>query len=82
MDTERAYGAPRWPGSREADEAMTLAAVADVVRRYPNPPIDTQQVRRQVAAVLGSVAQELNNGRAVPVGVRRATLGLAAKPCS
>jgi hypothetical protein len=56
---------------------MTLHAVAEVVRRDPVPPVDTSDVRRQVAAVLGAVATELNNGRGVPIGVRRATLGLA-----
>jgi hypothetical protein len=77
MDNDSLTDPPRWPGSREADEATALRAVAEVVRRDPVPPIDTQLVRRQVAAVLGSVAQELHHGRAVPVGVRRAALGLA-----
>jgi len=71
------YGPPRWPGSREADEAMALHAVAEVVGRDPIPPIDTSEVRRQVSAILDAVGIELNNGRAVPIGVRRATLGLA-----
>jgi hypothetical protein len=56
---------------------MALHAVAEVVRRDPLPLIDTREVRREVAAVLDSVARELNNGRAVPTGVRRAALGLA-----
>ena len=77
MSAEESYGPPRWPGSREAEEAIALHAVAEVVRRDPVPPIDTREVRREVAAILGSVARELNNGRAVSTGVRRAALGLA-----
>lgn len=71
------FGSPRWPGSREAEEAEALHTIARVMCGHASPTIDTREVRLQAGAALDAVAIELNNGRAVAIGVRRATIGLA-----
>jgi hypothetical protein len=77
MSISNDVGSPRWPGSLEAEEAEALHTIARVMRGHASPTIDTNYVRRQVGAALDAVAVELSNGRAVPIGVRRATIGLA-----
>jgi hypothetical protein len=61
---------------REAREARALQAISDLVRSRPEMVLGSSS-RGQLAEVLSEVAIELNAGRAVPLGVRRAVRGLA-----
>lgn len=58
-----------------AGEARAFHTIAELVGK--NPPALDRAIAGQIAHVLDATAIELNAGRAVPIGVRRAVLGLA-----
>lgn len=59
----------------EAGEAWALHTIAELVRG--SWPGQDRAVRGQISRVLDAAAIELNAGRALPIEVRRAVLGLA-----
>jgi len=65
----------RAAGDREAEQAQALHTIAGLVRQA-QPPM-SRRTAGQIAHVLDAAAIELNAGRALPIGVRRAVLGLA-----
>ena len=76
MGGDSRYDRYRRPaGDREIEEASALHMIAELVTRT-HPPINRTTVG-QIAHVLNAAAIELNAGRALPIGVRRAVLGLA-----
>lgn len=70
------YDQVRPAGSREAAEARAFHTLGELVTSRPAAGLD-ESVRRQLAGVLHAAAIELDAGRAIPIGVRRAVLGLA-----
>ena len=62
--------------SQEADEARALHTIGELVRARGVAGLDVG-LRGQVAEVLDSAAIELNAGRAIPIGLRRAVTGMA-----
>jgi hypothetical protein len=62
-------------GDREAAEARALHLIGELVGRYPG--ISDPDVAGQVSQVLHATAIELDNGRSVPIEIRRAVRGLA-----
>ena len=75
MGSNSRYDRARPVGDREAAEARALHLIGELVGGYPG--ITSGAVAGQVAAVLHAAAIELDNGRQVPIGVRRAVRGLA-----
>lgn len=78
--THALNGPPRWPSSPEADQGQAMLTAAGAIRRWvdTDPDVNTHQVRREIAAVLTAVANELYLARVpVPVAVRNASLDLA-----
>jgi hypothetical protein len=75
MGSNSRYDRARPVGDREAAEARALHLIGDLVCRYPG--ISHPDVAGQVAHVLHATAIELDNGRSVPIEVRRAVRGLA-----
>ncbi len=75
MSSNSRYDRPRPVGDQEAAEARALHMVGEFVGDFPG--INSRDVAGQVAHVLHAAAIELDNGRPVPIGVRRAVRGLA-----
>jgi hypothetical protein len=69
------YNRVRPVGDIEAGEVRALHAIAELVTRSC-PALD-RTITGQIAHVLDATAIELNAGRAVPIGMRRAVRGLA-----
>lgn len=59
----------------EADEARALHVIADLLDDYPG--IDAPVIASRLGEILRCTAIELNAGRDVPVGIRRAVRHLA-----
>ncbi|MGI8817444.1 MAG: hypothetical protein ACR2G2_19760 [Pseudonocardia sp.] len=76
MGSNSRYDRYRPVEDHEADEARALHTLGELVSR-PTTPTLTRTVRGQIAHVLHATAIELDAGRAMPIGVRRAVLGLA-----
>jgi hypothetical protein len=70
------YDSDRRATDREADEARALHAMGELVSNQSGLVLD-QASAGQLAEVMHATAIELNAVRPVPVGVRRAVLGLA-----
>jgi hypothetical protein len=70
------YNSDRRATGREADEARALHTMGELVSRQSGLVLD-RSAAGQLAEVMHAVAIELNAVRPVPVGVRRAVLGLA-----
>jgi hypothetical protein len=70
------YDRVRPVSDREAGEARALHTIAALVTHTP-PPMD-RTTAGQIAHVLDATAIELNAGRPLPIGVRRAVISLAA----
>lgn len=60
-----------------ADEARTYSIIAELLVDYRDEVIGDREVALNLSNLLHSAAIELNNGRAIPLGIRRATRGLA-----
>jgi hypothetical protein len=75
MGSNSRYDRARPVDDREAAEARALHVIAGLVEDYPGIP--SREVAGQVAHVLHAAAIELDAGRPVPVGVRRAVRALA-----
>lgn len=75
MGSNSRYDRYRPVGQREADEASALHTIAELVT-HMRPQLD-RRMAGQIARVLDAAAIELNAGRALPIEVRRAVLGLA-----
>jgi hypothetical protein len=69
------YERDRSIGSRELDEARALHMIGRLVGEYPG--ITDSTVAAQVAQVLHAAANELGNGRPLPIELRRSVLALA-----
>lgn len=74
MGSNTRYDRFRPVGDREAAEARAMYMIAELVKDYPG--ISSSDVAGQVAHVLYAASNELRNGRALPIEVRRAVLGL------
>jgi hypothetical protein len=59
----------------EADEARALHVIADLLDDYPG--IDAPVIASRLGEILRCTAIELNAGRDVPIGIRRAVRHLA-----
>lgn len=75
MGSNSRYDRVRPVSDREAGEARALHVIAELVSRT-RPSMDPTTAG-QIAHVLDATAIELNAGRALPIGVRRAVMGLA-----
>jgi hypothetical protein len=75
MGSNSRYDRGRPVGDREAAEARALHLIGELVRNYPG--ISNLDIAGQVAHVLHATANELGNGRPVPIEIRRAVRGLA-----
>ncbi len=76
MGSNSRYDRYRPVGDLEADEARALHTLGELVSRAASPAL-TGTMRGQIAHVLHATAIELDAGRGVPIGVRRAVGGLA-----
>ena len=75
MGSDSRYDRARPVGPAEFQQSRALHIVGELVRDYSG--ITNGAVAGQVAHVLHAAANELGNGRALPVEVRRAVLALA-----
>ena len=72
------YDKARPVADREAQQARALHTLAELLAARPAPLTAlSDRVRGQIGQVFHMTANELGDGRAVPIAVRRAVLGLA-----
>jgi DNA gyrase/topoisomerase IV subunit B len=60
-----------------AAEARAYSIIAELLANYRDEAIGDREVAMNISNLLHSAAIELNNGRAIPIGIRRAVRGLA-----
>lgn len=60
-----------------ATEARAYSTIAELLANHRDEAIGDREVAINISNLLHSAAIELNNGRDVPIGVRRAVRGLA-----
>jgi hypothetical protein len=60
-----------------AAEARAYSSIAELLVNYRDEAIGDREVAMNISNLLHSAAIELNNGRAIPIGIRRAVRGLA-----
>ena len=60
-----------------ASEARAYSILAELLVDYRDEVIGDREVAMNISNLLHSAAIELNNGRAIPIGIRRAVRGLA-----
>jgi hypothetical protein len=60
-----------------AAEARAYSILAELLVDYRDKVIGDREIAMNMSNLLHSAAIELNNGRAIPIGIRRAVRGLA-----
>jgi hypothetical protein len=78
MGSSSRYDRERPPLNADvAAEARAYSIIAELLVDYRDEVIGDREVALNLSNLLHSAAIELNNGRAIPLGIRRAVRGVA-----